>query len=93
MTIAHVPQLDATVAVWRAQGGWAAPRRRSRRHWRQTIVPHRTALDPLRSPADITRDPGARAQRSPVAEDQPTPRPGRHARCRRPPPRASIGDG
>ena len=56
MTIAHVPQLDATVAVWRAQDGWTAPVD-DRDGWRQTIVPHRTALDAICAIAAITASP------------------------------------
>ena len=70
MTIAHVPELDATVAVWRAQDGWTAPVD-DRDGWRQTIVPHRTALDPIwrdrrhHSQPGSVRDMAARA----IADD------------------------
>ena len=57
MTIAHVPQLDATVAVWPAQDGWTA-RIDDRDGWRQTIISHPTALDAIRAIAAITPQPG-----------------------------------
>ena len=56
MTIALVPQLDATVPVWRAQGGRTA-RVDDRDGSRQTIIPHRTALDASGAIAAITPSP------------------------------------
>jgi enoyl reductase-like protein len=46
MTIAYVPALDATVAVWREDDGWTA-RVDDRDGRRQTVIPHRTALDAI----------------------------------------------
>jgi hypothetical protein len=64
----HVPQLDATVAVWREQDGRTA-RVDDRDGRRQTIISHRTALDAI---AAITPQPGSvrdMAARA-IADDQ-----------------------
>jgi hypothetical protein len=65
MTIAHVPQLDATVAVWREQDGRTA-RVDDRDGWRQTIVPHRTALVAICAIAATTPSPARCATRPPA---------------------------
>jgi hypothetical protein len=71
--MAYVPQLDAIVEVWRDDAGWTA-RVDERGHWRQTVIPHATALDALCAIASVTpretwvRELSARA----VAEDQPS---------------------
>jgi hypothetical protein len=42
--MADIPELDAMVEVWRDEDGWTA-RVDERGHWRQTVIPHATALD------------------------------------------------
>ncbi len=56
MTIAQVPELDAAVGVWGARDGWTA-RIDDRAGWRQTITPHRTALDAICAIAATTPQP------------------------------------
>jgi hypothetical protein len=57
MTIAYVPELDATVGVWREQDSWTA-RVDDHHGWRQTIIPPRAALDAICAIAATTPEPG-----------------------------------
>jgi hypothetical protein len=73
VTVAYVAEVDANVAVWRDQHGWAA-RIDEKECWRQTVIPHATALDALCAIAGVTpqeawvRELSARA----TADDQPS---------------------